>query len=156
MSEVRIRGLQEFRRELRKANGSLSNEMRTIHRRVSDLVARRAQASMAGGGRQASAAAGAIKARATNRSATIDTVAKPPFALGVIWGQRRRSGWYAAKRYEGSSGRQFPKWVGNQWDPGDFGGKPYHVGDAINDSLDEIDEIYLEGIDELTRRAFPS
>lgn len=116
----------------------------------------RAKAAMAAGGSQASRAAGAVKARSTNSSAFIDTVGKPPFALGVIWGQRKRSGWFANPRYSGSAGRQFDDWVGNQWDPGEHGGEPYFIGTAIDSSLDEVDDIYLEGVDDLVRRAFPN
>lgn len=150
-----IRGLKEFRRELRRVDKSLLNEMRKVHRKVSDLVVLRTKAAMAAGGPQAAKAAAAVKARATSGSAIVDTVAKPPFALGVLWGQRKRTGWYAAPRYADSGARQFDDWVGNQWDPGEHGGQPYFLGDAVNGSLDEIDAIYLEGIDDLARRAFP-
>jgi len=153
---VYIRGLDEFRRELRRVDSKMGNEVRKIHRRVADLVADRAKAAAMSGVPQASRAAGAIKARASNKSAKIETVSRPPFALGVFWGQRQRSGWYANPRYAASTGRQFDDWVGNQWDPGEHGGKPYFIGDAINRSLDEVDDIYLDGIDELARRAFPN
>lgn len=156
IAKIDVRGLKEFRNQLRRVDPSLQNELRKVHRRVSDLVADRTKAAMRGGGRQAAKAAPAVKARAASGSAFIDTVGKPPFALGVIWGQRRRSGWYAASRYADSGERQFSPWVGNQWDPGESGGRPYFLGDAVDRSLDEIDEIYLEGIDELTRRAFPN
>lgn len=152
---VEIRGLREFRRELRQIDSRMGNEVRKVHRRVADLVARRAVAGALAGGRQAAAAAKAIKPRATNTSAKIETVRRPPFALGVFWGQKRRSGWYANPRYSESTARQFPPWVGNQWDPGETGGKPYHIGPAINASLDEVEDIYLEGIDDIARRAFP-
>lgn len=154
-SGVQIRGLREFQKELRQIDPKMLNELRAVHRKVSDLVGDRARAAMAGGGRQAAKAAKGVKSRATSKSAFIETVPKPPFALGVIWGQTRRSGWYARRRYTESTGRQFEPWVGNQWDPGDFGGKPYFIGEAINRSLDDVEDIYLDGIDDLARRAFP-
>ncbi len=123
------------------------------------MVGDRARASMAAGGRQASKATRAVKSRATSKSAYLDTVPKPPFALATIWGQKRRSGWYAAQRYGASTGRQFEPWVGNQWDPGEtgsWGSSPYHIGPAIDASIDEVLDIYMDGIDDLTRRAFPS
>ena len=152
-SRVEIRGLREFQRELSKVDRSLLNELRTVHRKVSDLIGNRARAAMGASG--SAKAARAIKSRATSKSAFLDTVAKPPYALGVIWGQRKRSGWYSNPRYASSTGRQFSDWVGNQWDPGEHGGEPYYIGPAIDASLDEVERIYLEGIDDLTRRAFP-
>lgn len=152
---VEVKGLAEFQRELRKMGPEYSNELRKIHRRVSDLVANRAKAAAASGGGQASKAARAIKARASNRSASIDTVRTPPYALGVFWGQKRRSGWYAAGRYASSVGHQFQPWVGNQWEPGALGGQPYFIGPAINASVDEVQDVFLRGIDDVARRAFP-
>ena len=155
MPEVEVRGLRDFQRELRKAGGEFNNELRKINRKVSDLVAGRAKLGAQSGGAQASKAAKAVKARASNTSASIDIVRNPPFALAVFWGQRRRSGWYAKGRYADSVGKQFQPWVGNQWDPGDLGGRPYFIGDAINASLDEVEDIYLTGVDDVMRRAFP-
>lgn len=160
MPNVEVRGLAEFKRELRKIDTVSSNEMRKVHRRVADLVANRARAGAASGGGQSAKAARTIKARSTNTRAYIDIVPTKavPYALAVYWGQRRRSGWYAAGRYAGSGGRQFPPWVGNQWDPGEtgsFGSAPYHIGPAIDASIDDALDIYLEGIDDIARRAFP-
>lgn len=154
--EVEIRGLADFRKELRALDSKLPKEVRKVHKQVSDLVAARAKLAAAGGGRQSAKAAGAIRARATQGAAYIQTVPKPGFALGVFWGQKRRSGWFAAKRYSSSTGHQFQPWVGNQWEPGAAGGKPYFIGAAINQSLDEVEDIYLRGVDEIARQAFPN
>jgi hypothetical protein len=70
-------------------------------------------------------------------------------------GARGRFGWYSNPRYSSSPARQFEPWVGNQWDPGEAGGAPYFIGPAINQSVDEIIEIYGDGIEDLARRAFP-
>lgn len=156
VAKSEIRGLKEFRRELRKMDKALPVEMRKVHRKVADLVSSRTRTAMAGGLQSGRAAKG-IKPSATSRSALIDTAttARSPFTLAVIWGQRKRSGWYAAPRYADSKGKQFEPWVGNQWDPGEHGGRPYYLGFVVDESLDEIDRIYLEGVDELARRAFP-
>jgi hypothetical protein len=154
-SRVEIHGLREFQRELRKADASLLNDFRKVHRKVSDLVGDRARAAMHAGGPQGAKAAKGVKSRATSKSAFLDTVPKPPYALATIWGQKRRSGWYRAPRYAASTGRQFQSWVGNQWDPGEHGGEPYYIGPAIDASLDEVERIYMDGIEDLTRRAFP-
>lgn len=156
MAAVEIKGLQDFRRDLRALDRKLPNEVRKLHRKVSDHVADKARRGAAAGDAQSRKAVGAIKARATQRAAYIETVPKPAFALGVFWGMKRRTGWYANPRYEGSNARQFQPWVGNQWDPGDAGGKPYFIGEAINQSIDEVQDIYLEGIDDLAKHAFPT
>ncbi len=149
-AEVEIRGLKDFQRALRSVDARYNNTARTIHRRVSDLVAGRARSSAPSG------VSGSIKARSTNTKAFIETVPKPPYALAVLWGAKRRTGWYAKPRYAASAARQFPAWVGNQWDPGETGGQPYHIGPAINRSLDEVMAIYEDGIAEVAREAFPN
>jgi hypothetical protein len=77
----------------------------------------------------------------------------PPDAIARFFGAKRRTGWYAASRFRGSMARQFDPWVGNQWDPGETGGRPYWIGDAVNDTVPEaieiLDEIVLGA---LTRR----
>ncbi len=149
MTQVEIQGLAEFRRALRNSAARSSNVMRTLHRKVADLVAGRAQGS-------AGSMGSAIKPRATNTSAKIETVAKPPQALTVFWGAKRKTGWYAAPQYSGSTGRQFPPWVGNQWSPGETGGEPYHIGPAINSSIPAVMDLYEKGIDEIVKEAFPT
>lgn len=148
-TRVTVVGLDDFRRELRRLDRALGREMRKIHLKVSKLVAGRAQGAAPG------ALASAIKDSATQKAAFVATVAKPPYALAWIWGAKRRSGWYAAGRYRGSAGRQFPKWVGNQWDPGEGGGMPYYIGPAINATVDDVIELYGDEIEDLASRAFP-
>lgn len=145
---VEVRGLKEFSRGLRQVDKQFSNAVRKINRRVSDLVAGRAKASAGPFG-------GVIKPQATNNSAKIGFGNNPPYGVGQLWGAKARFGWYAAARYGASTGTQFPKWVGNQWDPGETGGMPYHIGPAINASVDDIERIYLEGVEDATKEAFP-
>lgn len=149
MAAVKIEGLRRFTRELNKVDRELGREMRQVHLRVAGLVADRSRAAAS------SRASRGIKPKATQRAARLQVVSKPEYALAFYLGTRRRSGWYARKRYDRSKGRQFRPWVGNQWEPGETGGKPYFIGDAINRSLDEVIEIYDEGITELARKAFP-
>jgi len=147
--DIRVRGLPEFRRELKAVDKAFGKELRQVHLKVARLVADRAKAAAPARARKA------IRARATQRSASIEMVNNPADALGILWGMRRRSGWYGARRYRQSSGRQFRPWVGNQWDPGETGGQPYYVGPAINASVDEVVELFGDGIEKLAARAFP-
>ncbi len=154
--QVQVQGLRDFQKDLKWGEKVHREEFKKVHRNVSDLVGDRARAAMGSGGPQASRAAAGVKSRATQTAAIISTGGRPPYTLGVIWGMRRRSGWYAAKRYDQSAKRQFKPWVGSQWDPGEHGGKPYYIGSAINASEPEVERLYLEGIDAVSGRAFPT
>lgn len=149
VTKVEVRGLRDFTRELRRLEGGLQKQMRQIHQKAADLVAPRARAA------SPSRVAGAISGRATQKAARLQVVDRPPYALGVFMGALRRFGWYRAARYAQSTGRQFEPWVGNQWDPGAAGGAPYHIGPAINASIDDVIELMGDEIEQLAGRAFP-
>lgn len=151
--DLRITGLRDFTRELKAVDRDLGKELRQAHLQIARLIEGRAQARMLRGGPQAAEAAKGVKGRATQKQAMLSITNRPPFTLPVVMGQRRRSGWYAARRFRGSTARQFQPWVGNQWDPGETGGKPYFVGPAINESIDEAIDLFGDAIDDLARRA---
>lgn len=153
--EIRVAGLKEFTKAAKSVDSRFGRELTSAHKEVATLMATRAQARLRSGGRQASQAAKAAKPKATQAAAILRTIAKPEFSLGVIWGMRRRTGWYAKERYEGSKGRQFKPWVGNQYTPGEANGKPYFVGDAVNESVDEAIEMFGEAVDRIAKEAFP-
>lgn len=149
--KVQIRGLNAFARELKSVDREFGKKLRQVHLRVATLAEDRTRAAMRSGG-DGKFAKG-VKGRATQKKASIVTQASPhPATLVKLWGAKRRSGWYAARRYRGST-RQHPKWVGNQWDPGETGGKPYYVGPAVNRTVDDAIDLYGEAIDELAREA---
>jgi len=147
--KVRVEGLDEFRRELKKIDKALGKELRLVHLKVADLVSGRAQGAAPGGVR------GAVRPRATQKSAFVSIYPNPPYALGMFMGMKRRSGWYAKGRYRSSSGRQFEPWIGNSWDPGDGGG-PYYIGPVISASVDDVIDLYGDEIELLAAKAFPS
>lgn len=145
-----IVGLPEFRRELNRMAKNLSGEMSNIHKEVARYVAGEAKSAAPRGTKSA------IKGRGNRSGAFIDVHTKPVRALGTFMGAERRFGWYAHPRYAASTGRQFEPWVGDSWSPGDSSGKPYFIGDAINDALDPAFELIGDKIEDLARRAFPS
>jgi hypothetical protein len=150
-AHVEIKGLADFRRELRKLDDrELRNGLTPIYREIAKMVKDRAKAAAPAGVRSS------IGHRANRNGAFITTKGSPPRALGVFWGAKARFGWYAAGRYTSSTGRQFEPWVGNQWSPGETGGEPYFIGPAINRSVDEVIETMADGIEDLARRAFPN
>jgi hypothetical protein len=148
--KVEVHGLKEFRREIKKVDRALGRELRQVHLKVADLVAGRARGAAPGGVK------GAIGSKATQKAAFVQIRNRPARALAVFMGMKRRSGWYAAGRYRSSQGRQFEPWVGNQWDPGEFGGDPYYIGPAINRSVDDVLDLYGDELEKLARRAYPS
>lgn len=150
-ARVTIKGLKDFRRELRKLDDKgLRNGLTDIYRKVAKFVRERAEGAAPGDVRKA------IGHKANRRGAFVTVRPKPDYALGVFLGAKGRFGWYSAGRYRDSTARQFEPWVGNQWDPGETGGAPYFIGPAINRSVDEIVEMMGDGIEDLARRAFPN
>lgn len=155
--QIRLRGFREFSRELKRVDKKFGKELRQAHLKISKLVVGRTHKAMTssfgpGRGGVAKARRG-VRPKATQSYAAVNTVNNPPWTLGVIWGMRQRSGWFAAPRYADAENRQFEPWVGNQWDPGEHGGKPYYLGDAVNDSIDEAIDIFGEAIEDLARKA---
>ncbi len=148
--KVEIKGLADFRRELRKLDDrSLRNGITPVYREIAKLVKGRAQSAAPGDVKRA------IGHRANRRGAFITIRPNPPRALGVFLGAKGRFGWYAAGRYARSSARQFEPWIGNQWEPGAGGTAPYFIGPAIDHSVDDVLEKMADGIEDLARRAFP-
>ena len=144
---VQARDLGKLRSACKKIDKSLGKEFRQVWLKAAQLVADRAVAAAP------ARAKGAIKGRATQRAAHVRVTPKRGDELAVFLGQTRRSGWYHRGRYHDSKGKQFRPWVGNQWDPGEQGGKPYFIGDAINESVDDVIEILGDGVEDLARKA---
>jgi hypothetical protein len=148
--KVEVEGLRDFRRELRRLDDrDLRNGLTKIYRDVAKLVRNKAEAA------SPQDVIRALGHKANRRGAFITIAPRPPRALGVFFGAKRRFGWYAAGRYRNSEARQFEPWVGNQWDPGENNAEPYFIGDAINRSVDEVVDLFADGIEDLARRAFP-
>lgn len=145
---VKARDLDKLRAACKKVDRGLGKEFRQVWLKVAKHVLERAEAAAP------SHTKGALKARATQKAAFVRITPGPRGdALAEFWGMRRRAGWYSHPRYRNSAGRQKRPWVGNQWDPGAQGGKPYFIGDAINDSVDEVVEILGDGVEDLARKA---
>lgn len=144
---IKARDLGKFRTACKKVDQQMGKEFRQVWLKVANLVANKADAAAP------ARAKGVIKPRATQRAAMARVTVKRGDELAVFLGQTRRSGWYRRGRYRDSKGKQFRPWVGNQWDPGEQGGKPYFIGDAINDSVDEAVDILGDGVEDLARKA---
>lgn len=151
---IEVRGLREFRAELRRIDRSgggsaWSRELGATHRRLSTMVAGMAARKATSG--QQKHFRDLLRPRGTVAGARI---AWAPKANTAFMGAKKKTGWYAALRYRDST-RQHPEWVGNQWTAGGPGG-PYAVNPAIRDNITLILNTYAHAVDRVARRAFPS
>lgn len=155
-SGATIRGLPEFRRELRALGPEWPRELRKANKNIAQLGAHYAQVVAHGMGGVQAKAASAIRGYANQREARIGVVpsARVPFANVAFWGAKRHTGWYERARYNDSP-RQHPEWVGNTWDVAEHGVGPYAINEALAEHIDDILDEYGEAIDRLAARAFP-
>jgi|GEM_PF-1931931 len=152
-----VRGLREFRRELRAIDPKFPKELRLAHKAIADDVATKARSIASGSGGVQAKAAGAIKGYATQSNARVGIATGKSFPMANVafWGAKKRTGWYGASKYAGSGGRQHPEWVGNTWDVGVAGQGPYAINDAIASMNSQILDEYADAIGRLMAKAFP-
>jgi hypothetical protein len=150
---IEVKGLKEFRKELKGVSSEMPKALRLWHKDIADSVAARARGTASGMGGVQAKAAGSIKGYATQTQASIG-FPSGGIAGAAYWGMKRHTGWYAAARYSGSR-RQHPVWIGASWEPAVAGQGPYAINDTLAEMLPEIDDKYLDGIEALARSAFP-
>lgn len=148
---VDVKGLKEFRSELKRVDAGFPKQLRTVHKDIADDVADRARGIASGMGGVQAKAAGALKGYATQTQASVG-VSGGGIANVAYWGAKKHTGWYA---HIHSSRPQHPAWVGNSWEPGVAGQGPYAINDALAEKLPDIDDAYLDAIEDLARSAFP-
>jgi hypothetical protein len=153
-------GLTEFARELARVDSRFDEQFRRVFADVTDLMVVRSQSG------SPERLRAAISPAETARAARVRLSRRPPDALARFFGAKRRTGWFASMYADVSKkhgpdtaedrfpDRQFPPWVGNQWDPGETGGVPYHVGPAVNSAVPEAIDLLLQGLDRIFERAF--
>ena len=117
-------GLGDHRRRL-------GAEMRRAHKQVAAEVTPVARARASSESPMARRFAARITPRSTQAMARI-AVSSP--AIAAVVGTKRRTGWYAAEKYAGSQGRQFP-----MWEPG----IPAPIAEALAVFAGRIDGMYL-------------
>lgn len=156
---VRVEGAAEIDAALKDSRKAILREQRKANRLVAKKAEgwARADAAATGGGKkgrrsQQAASANAIKGRGTAASARLQVVpgARTPFAAVAFWGQMKRTGWYAKRKYRVSVNPtpQSKRWIGTAWGPavqaGDRSAGPYVIADTIIDHRTEIDTIYFD------------
>lgn len=134
---VRVEGLADFQRELRRLDSKLPRELTAANRAAAEMVAERARSRARGLGSVAAKSAPSIKAAAEQRRSKINLGDnRHPFALGAEFGGRRRP-----------TTQQFEPWTGKT-------GRFFYP--TIRDTEDEFMAVYERAIDQLARAAFPS
>lgn len=146
---MEIQGLDEFIAGLQKMAADVM-DMRKVYELIALMARDRARAAAPARIQRG------IQKRANATGAYVDVIRRPPDAVGRVMGANRRFGWYEDPKFKDSAGKQFEPWVGNQWAPGANAGKPYYIGDAINEAVDEIIELFGDDIMLKARPAFPS
>lgn len=141
---VEIRGLKEFRAELKAAEGKLERELTKANKKAAEVAAERGRAKVSG------LLPVQRKVSSLIRAAGLGTKSVVRSGGAGFPGVLTMGALLGAKRY-----KQFPAWVGNDWDVGVAGTGPYGVNDAIAESLPEFIETYDAMLVELTARAFP-
>lgn len=146
-----------FVRDLRDAQAGLAKEKRRANKEVAEFVASAARVKAAGGTKIQRHFAGAIQGRSTQYVARIGVSAAGKWwgANTAFFGAKRRTGWYAAKKYAGSPARQFPEWVGAGWEYASRTEGPYAINAALADVLPRVEELYIEAHERAYKRAFP-
>lgn len=120
---LRIDGVRETLAALRKLPKDANNELRRASLELAQTLARAAKSAGEREGRQAAAVARTVRAKrdrvpavvagGTRRLGRHKTLAFN-LLFGSEFGQNRRTGWYGARRYSGSSGRQYRPHQGRQ------------------------------------------
>lgn len=149
---VRVEGLDELRREIRKLDDgkSLTDELKAANKRVGDIVVRRAQQRASALGRM-QGAAGATLRSASQAARAVVTLGRAgvPFAMGAEFGAGRDQE-RVTRRGSVLGWNQFRPWRGSG------PGAGYFLWPAVRDSNEDIEQIYGDEIERISSKAFPS
>jgi hypothetical protein len=138
-TDIQVRGLDQFRKELRQLEKSFGKELGQVNKRAAEVVATAARAKAVATGGVAAKAAPDIKTAAQQRAAKLVLDAtRHGYAIGAFTGSKK----YA----------QFKPWQGPEIEEG----KGYAVGPAIVETEDEFLDVYGNALEDLARRAFPN
>lgn len=148
---VKVDDLKEFGRDLKAlGDADLTAEFVDANVSAAELIVARARVKAAGEGRQAKAAAKTLRAvKSRVRSEVVLGGTKAPWALGSEFGANQRK---PRKRTSGTyqGFNQFKAWRG----AGESAG--YFLYPTIRASQDEIEEQYLNALDGIVAKAFPT
>lgn len=151
-----VKGLKDFRKELKDLEGDLDKELTKVHKKIAAEEASRIQVNADSAGGVWAKASKGITGVGLGTSAAI-RIGKPnqaPMAPVAFWGAKKRTGWFANPKY-GDYPSQHPEWVGNNWDAASKTEGPYVINYTLAEDLDRIVESYGGMLDDLFAKAFP-
>lgn len=140
---LKIYGARETRNTLRKMQvEGAGKALRESHKKIAKFLEGRTRGK--GNAQQRKEQRGLL-GKGTQRQSvlSIKNTAAAPFALAAYMGTKKQTGWYARARYNNSTGKQFPEWVGNNWDLLNGVG-PYVIADQIQTDRQELLDMYFE------------
>ncbi len=149
MTQVRVEGLDELARELKRIDPALTRVLakanKTVSEKAVDLGRPRIQALPAPGG---SIATRGLTARATPKQATIALLGSNRTIRASVFGAQTHWAWGHKKRGPGP----WQPWLGQSWEPEDL----YGLGPALVQTVDqfavnEYADAYMQGMG----KAFP-
>lgn len=134
---VRVEGLKDFQRELRKLDAALPRELRKANIEAAEVVAKPARARAESQGSTAAKVAPSIKAAGEQRRSKI-TLGGPrfPMALGAEFGGQGRPTTQQFRPHRGTEG--------------------YFLYPTVRDTREPFIDAYEDALDRLMRRAFPN
>jgi hypothetical protein len=134
---IRVDGLDDLRRELRRLGDAWPKELKVANRDAADIVVTSAKGKAAAVGGVAAKAAESLRALNQQRAAVVALGgAAYPYAMGAEFGSIRY--------------RQFRPWRGSAGDAG------YFLYPAIRGERDRVLDTYEKALDRITKRAFPN
>jgi len=138
----------------RMARDLYGEDIAALNKDIAEMLAAKARTKAAGMGGVYAKGAPAIVGAGTVKAGRVRVKATGGyrFAPVAFWGTKRRTGWYAARRFEGSGREQHPYWVGNMFDVGVKGQGPYAINDAIAENIDELLELWEQRLQEIINR----
>lgn len=149
MAEIVVKGLDDFRRDLRRVDKRLPKALQQAHKKVAQRVAEKAKPAVKGlsspGG---SRAMSGIRGNATQKAARITLLGSNPTIRANVFGTLSHT---VFGRSVGGSGPWKP-WIGSSWTPEQL----YGLGPVIKDTADgfALDE-YADSILDAFKVAFP-
>lgn len=151
---IRVRGLDELARELRRIEPQLAKELQKAHKQVATEVAGKASSAVAGlsgSGPYARAAAG-IRPRAKANAASIVLLASNAYVRAAVFGTNVH--WVFGRPVPARSmaRRVWDRWVGGDWSAED---DLYGVSPAIREAMPNVIDTYADRIAAALSKAFP-
>ena len=149
---ITIRGLDDFRRDLKKAGGpKLSKQIQVGGKKVAEHVTGKGRTSLSGHHPKGGAASRGLKPRATQRGAGLSLLGSNKFIRAHVLGTQVH--WVGGRPVSAASLRRrvFPQWVGRSWNPEQL----HVIGPILKNDRAEHLEMWITEVQKAFDNAFP-